>query len=91
MLNALPVQLILIGWLLDFNSGMLLQWGLQNENKAVTYPIAFTSMACPITTKYGCGTGYQTSDTGITEILLTGFTLTTAGRFYSQDYLAIGF
>jgi hypothetical protein len=72
-------------------NGLILQWGLGNSSKSITYPIAFETMACPVFVKEGVGTGFEKSDTGFTEQTLTGFTINTAGRFYSQNWLAIGY
>ena len=70
---------------------MILQWGKEYTAKAVVYPLAFSTFACPVVEKNGCGTDYTRSDFGITAQSLTGFKITTAGKFTSQNWVAIGY
>lgn len=76
---------------LKFPNGLLIQWSIGGTSKTVTYPIAFENYVCPLFTKFGCTTTYERSDTGITEQTLTGFTMNTAGRIYSLNWIAIGY
>lgn len=72
-------------------NGLILQWGKEYTAKAVVYPLAFSTFACPVVEKNGCGTDYTRSDFGITAQSLTGFKITTAGKFTSQNWVAIGY
>ncbi len=74
---------------LRFPNGLLIQWGT-STNKAVTYPIAFMTFACVLFSKDGFLSGYERSDTGITAQSLTGFSVNTAGKFNSSNWIAIG-
>lgn len=73
-----------------FPNGLILQWG-QTSSKTVTYPIAFSTLACPIAVKNGCGTDYTRSDMGFTTEELTGFSYNTSGRYYALNWIAIGY
>ncbi len=70
---------------------LLLQWGKESANPNVVYPIAFSTFACPVVVKNGCGTEFTRSDFGITAQSLTGFSIVTAGRYQSLNWIAIGY
>lgn len=78
-----------IGYM-SFPNGLLIQWGYAG-GKTVTYPIAFSTLACPVALKNGCGTDYTRSDMGFTANSLTGFTFTTSGKCSSLNWVAIGY
>lgn len=71
-------------------NGLIIQWG-QGTSWVVTYPIAFSKLACPVFMKSGCGTSYERSDTGFSVQSLTGFTCATAGLLTSLNWIAIGY
>ncbi len=75
---------------IKFPSGLIIQWGAFAQ-KSVTYPIAFTTLACPVFAKNGCGTGFEKSDTGFNAETLTGFGIESAGLFYNMNWIAIGY
>lgn len=76
---------------LKLSNGLILQWGKEYASKVVTYPLAFSAFVCPVVEKNGCGTDYTRSDFGVTAQSLTGFTITTSGKFFSQNWIAIGY
>lgn len=76
---------------LKFPNGLVMQWGKGNVPKTITYPVAFETMVCPLYAKDGVGTGNERSDTGFTSQSLTGFTIATAGKYTSLNWLAIGY
>lgn len=78
-----------IGYM-SFPNGLLIQWGYAG-GKTVTYPIAFSTLACPIALKNGCGTEFTKSDTGFTAESLTGFSYNTSGRYHTLNWIAIGY
>jgi len=87
--NVGAVNMELPGYL-KLPNGLLLQWGHQSS-KTVVYPIAYTTFACIVVVKNGCGTDYTRSDMGITAEKLTGFTYNTAGKYSTLNYIVIGY
>lgn len=75
---------------LKLQNGLIIQWGGQTGS-GVTYPIAYTSLACPIFSKQGYGSKYERSDTGFTGQSLTGFNVGSAGVFSHMNWIAIGY
>lgn len=71
-------------------NGLLIQWGGQTAS-GITYPIAYTTYACPLFSKNGYGGSYTRSDTGITADTLTGFGIGSAGVFVYMNWIAIGY
>ena len=76
---------------LKMQNGLTIQWGIGSTSKTITYPIAFSSLVCPVALKNGCGTDYTRSDMGFTSEKLTGFTYNTAGKFSALNWIAIGY
>lgn len=75
---------------LRFPNGLLIQWGKGNSGKTVTYPIAFSTFVCPLFTKDGYVNSYERSDTGFTAQSLTGFSMNTAGKINTLNWIAFG-
>ena len=75
---------------IKFDNGLLVQWGHCIQNKQVTYPIAYTTIACPIYMKHGYGTSTERSDTGFVDQTHTGFLAGTNGVYYHLNWISIG-
>ena len=71
-------------------NGLTIQWGSQSSGN-VTYPIAFSSFACPICHKKGFNSSYERSDSGILTTKLTGFDYGSGGYFTGLNWVAIGY
>lgn len=71
-------------------NGFLIQWGQASSN-GVVYPIAYSTVACPVALKNGCGLDFTRSDMGFTSESLTGFTYTTSGHYCWLNWIAIGY
>ena len=69
---------------------MMIQWGCLTQS-AITYPIAFTTVATPVFAKQGWSSAYTKSDTGITAQSLTGFGIGSMGVFGGMNWIAIGY
>lgn len=75
---------------LRFTNGVIMQWGNQ-QGPNVTYPIAFSEVACPVCYKKGWNSSYERSDSGITSQSLTGFNFASGGYFLGLNWVAIGY
>ena len=71
-------------------NGIIIQWGCLTQS-AITYPIAFTTVATPVFAKQGWSSAYTKSDTGITAQSLTGFGIGSMGVFGGMNWIAIGY
>lgn len=71
-------------------NGFIIQWGGQPGSN-VTYPIAFSQVACPVCYKKGWNASYERSDSGILSPSLTGFDYASGGYFLGLNWIAIGF
>lgn len=75
---------------LKLSNGILIQWGARCGS-AVTYPVAFTSVACPVLMKQGYNKSAERSDGGFSGQTLTGFNYGSGGGFTDMNWIAIGF
>ena len=75
---------------LKFPNGLLIQWGFATSSD-ITYPLAFSTIACPIFAKNGWSSDASKSDTGIRVQSLTGFAVGSMGLFYNMNWIAIGY
>lgn len=75
---------------LKFPNGLTVQWGMGSQS-VVTYPVAFTTFACPVFSKRGFSETLQRSDTGISEQSLTGFNIGSLGIFHDMNWIAFGY
>lgn len=75
---------------LKLPNGLLLQWGGQTGSVA-TYPIAYTTLACPVITKQGYNASATRSDTGFTTQSLTGFSIGSSGSFTHMNWIVFGY
>lgn len=75
---------------LKLTNNLIIQWSY-GVGTSIVYPIAYTTVACPVFTKHGYGSSYERSDTGFTSQSLTGFTVGTGGIFHYMNWIAIGF
>lgn len=71
-------------------NGLLIQWG-HSTAKIVTYPIAYTTFACPLYQKESWHPATERSDTGFGYSNLTGFEGATNGMFSGLYWIAIGY
>ncbi len=71
-------------------NGLIIQWGY-GVNPNVTYPIAYSTISCPVFGKVGCDFSRERSDTGFEKLYLTGMVVYSGGIMYSIDYIVIGF
>lgn len=74
---------------LKFANGILIQWGTYSGS-SVTYPVAYTGIACPIVTKQGYSSTDR-SDSGYSHQTLTGFNYGTNGYFTNMNWISIGY
>lgn len=72
-------------------NGLIFQWGFTSSSGNVTYPIAYSTFACPVCTKNGIDTSTTRSDTGLASWSLTGFSLRTCGSFWSLNWYSLGY
>lgn len=70
-------------------NGLLIQWA-SHTTHTITYPIAYTTFAAPLFTKFGYNAGAARSDTGIIGQTLTGFNIGSSGAFSHMQWIAIG-
>lgn len=83
------LKLSTVGYI-KFDNGILIQWGhCQGPN--VTYPIAFSTIACPVFTKHGYSSTAERSDSGFVDQTRTGFQLAANGTYYHENWIAIGY
>lgn len=75
---------------LKFPNGLIVQWGGQ-ASSSITYPLAFSSLACPVFCKNGWATDRAKSDTGLSHQSLTGFDIGSMGLFYNMNWVAFGY
>ncbi len=75
---------------LQLPNGLIIQWGSQ-AGANVTYPVAFSQVACPVCHKSGWNSSYERSDSGIASQSLTGFNYASGGYFLGLNWVAIGF
>lgn len=75
---------------LRLTNGLLIQWG-HSLVKPITFPIAYTTFVCPMFQKEGWSTSTERSDTGFSNINLTGFEGTSNGVFKGLYWMAIGY
>ncbi len=75
---------------IKFPNGLLIEWGVY-VGSVITYPIAFTTLACPIFSKNGWTMDTTRSDTGFSHQSLTGFDIGSGGLFYNMNWIAIGY
>ncbi len=75
---------------LRFPDGVIIQWGDQT-GPYVTYPIAFSEVACPACHKKGFDPSYERSDSGIYSQSLTGFNYASGGVFLGLSWVAVGY
>ncbi len=75
---------------LKFPNGLIVQWGGQ-ASSSITYPLAFSSLACPVFCKNGWATDRAKSDTGLSHQSLTGFDIGSMGVFYNMNWVAFGY
>ncbi len=71
-------------------NGLLIQWG-HSTVKPVTFPIAYTTFVCPMFQKIGWAGSTERSDTGFSNVTLTGFEGTSNGVFWGLYWMAIGY
>ena len=71
-------------------NGLIIQWGGQCGS-VVTYPIAFSGLACPLFSKNGWSGTATRSDTGLSIQSMTGFDIGSTGTFYNMNRIAYGF
>ena len=71
-------------------NGLLVQWGY-GVNPNVTFPIAYSTLSCPVFGKVGCDFKRERSDTGFEQLTLTGLLVYSGGIMYSIDYIVIGY
>lgn len=71
-------------------NGIKIQWG-GGVGKVVHYPIAYSTLACPVYSKIGFDSRYERSDTGFSAIGLGGFTGSSSGYGDTINWIAIGY
>lgn len=71
-------------------NGLLIQWG-HSATKPITFPIAYTTFVCPMFQKEGWSTATERSDTGFSNVKLTGFDGTSNGVFKGLYWMALGY
>ncbi len=75
---------------LKLSNGLTIQWGYGTSSN-ITYPVAYSTLACPVFSKRGFGASYERSDTGFTQQSLAGFEIGSGGLFYSMNWIVIGY
>ena len=75
---------------LKLPNGIIIQWGAETASE-ITYPLAYTTFACPVFCKDGWSESLTRSDTGISNQSLTGFDIGSLGLFHSMNWIVIGY
>lgn len=75
---------------LKLPDGVIIQWGHATGSN-VTYPIAFSTIACPVFSKQGYSPSAERSDSGTGSQSVTGFSYGCGGAFSYLNWIAIGY
>lgn len=71
-------------------NGILIQWGFGTSSK-ITYPLAYSKVACPVFAKQGYSGTAHYADAGTATQSLTGLYYGCSGQFIYLNWIVIGY
>ena len=71
-------------------NGILIQWGFGTSSK-ITYPLAYSKVACPVFAKQGYSGTAHYADAGTATQSLTGLYYGCSGQFVYLNWIVIGY